>query len=116
MANNQLETRGYVPQKGDVIMSDLMTFIGGAAVGTLVTYLVKNEEARKAVEGFIDGLGKRFTDLVHRATPAREDEIEEAAAEPAEAAEQKPKATKRATRPRRVAKAKKSDAEETPIH
>ena len=94
-------------------MSDLMTFIGGAAVGTLVTYLVKNEEARKTVEGFIDGVGKRFTDLVHRATPVTEKVAEQAEAEPAA---EKPKKTKRATRARRVSKAKTADAEEPPIH
>jgi hypothetical protein len=52
-------------------MSDLMTFIGGAAVGTLVTYLAKNEEARKTTERFIDGLGTSFTDFLHRITPQR---------------------------------------------
>jgi excinuclease UvrABC nuclease subunit len=97
-------------------MSDLLTFIGGAAVGTLVTYLVKNEEARNTVERFIDGVGKRFTDLVQRATPDTEHAAEQAAAEPAAEAAEKPKAAKRATRPRRVSKAKKADAGETPIH
>ena len=97
-------------------MSDLMTFIGGAAVGTLVTYLVKNEEARKTVEDFIDGVGKGFTDLLHRATPNTEQEAEQAAAEPTAEAAEKTKPAKRATRPRRVSKAKKADAEETSIH
>jgi hypothetical protein len=97
-------------------MSDLMTFIGGAAVGTLVTYLVKNEEARKAVDEFIDGVGKRFTDLVHRATPKTEEVVKQAESEPAAKAAEKPKAAKRATRPRRVSKAKKADAEDTPMH
>ena len=97
-------------------MSDFMTFIGGAAVGTLVTYLVKNEEARKAVDGFINGVGKRFTDLVHRATPKAEEVVEQAEAEPAAEAAEKPKAAKRSARPRRVSKVKKADAEETPIH
>ncbi|MGD8590314.1 MAG: hypothetical protein PVG22_15925 [Chromatiales bacterium] len=97
-------------------MSDLITFIGGAAVGTLVTYLVKNEEARKAVEGFIDGMGKRFTDLMHRATPNPGEAAEQAEAEPVAEAAAKPKAAKRATRPRRVSKAKKVDAEDTSIH
>ena len=97
-------------------MSDLLTFIGGAAVGTLVTYLVKNEEARKAVEGFIDGVGKRFTDLLHGATPKTEEVVEQAEAEPVVEAAEKPKAAKGATRPRRVSKAKKVDAEEPPMH
>jgi hypothetical protein len=97
-------------------MSDLMTFIGGAAVGTLVTYLVKNEEARKAVDGFIDGVGKRFTDLVQRTTPKTEEVAEQAEAEPVAEAEEKPKAAKRASRPRRVSKVKKADAGETPVH
>jgi len=94
-------------------MSDLLTFIGGAAVGTLVTYLVKNEQARKTVDGFIDGAGKRFTDLLQRATP---ETAGQAAPEPATQATEKPKTAKRAARPSRAAKAKKPHAEEPPIH
>jgi hypothetical protein len=97
-------------------MSDLLTFIGGAAVGTLVTYLVKNEQARKTVDGFIDGVGKRFTDLLQRATPETTETAGQAAPEPTVQATEKPKTAKRAARPSRAAKAKKPHAEETPIH
>mgnify|MGYP001816430806 CR=1 FL=1 len=53
-------------------MSDLLTFIGGAAVGTLVTYLAKNPEARKTAERFIDGMGEAFTGFLQRMTPGAE--------------------------------------------
>jgi hypothetical protein len=97
-------------------MSDFMTFLGGAAVGTLVTYLAKNEEARKAVDGFVDGVGKRFTDVLRRVTPKTEEVAEEAEAEPVAETQAKPRPAKRVTRPRRVAKAKKEVAEGTPVH
>ena len=97
-------------------MSDFLTFMGGAAVGTLVTYLVKNDEARKAVDGFVDGVGKWFTNVLHRATPKTEEVVAEAEAEPVVETEPKPIPAKRATRPRRVTKAKKEVAQETPVH
>jgi hypothetical protein len=97
-------------------MSDLFTFIGGAAVGTLVTYLVKNEEARKTVDGFIDGVGKQFTDLLHRVTPGKPAEAEAVEAETVMQPEAKPEPVKKAARPRRTAKVKKVVAEENPVH
>jgi hypothetical protein len=97
-------------------MSDLITFIGGAAVGTLVTYLVKNEEARKTAEQFIDSVGTAFTDFLHRMTPdkARQSETTERAA--AQESTEPPEPIKKATRARRAAKPKKTQGEEKPMH
>lgn len=97
-------------------MSDLMTFIGGAAVGTLVTYLAKNEEARKTVDRFIDGMGKSFTDFLHRMTPNVAEKTVNAEAETAQATVEEAAPAKKTTRPRRRAKVKKAVAEENPIH
>jgi hypothetical protein len=97
-------------------MSDVLTFIGGAAVGTLVTYLAKNEEARKTVDGFIDGVGKKFTDLLQRVTPGKEEPTVASEAEPITDTVAKPAPAKKVTRPRKTAKAKKVITEENPVH
>ena len=91
-------------------MSDLMTFIGGAAVGALVTYVSKNEEARKAVEHFIDSTGDAFTAYVRRITPGRQEAAEELSKE--QAAEP----VKKTARSRKVPKAANKAAVENSIH
>ncbi|MEN8167408.1 MAG: hypothetical protein ABFR65_08035 [Pseudomonadota bacterium] len=97
-------------------MSDLMTFIGGAAVGTLVTYLAKNEEARKKVEHFIDGMGEAFTDFLHRMTPGAAEKTAGPENEPESETVEKAAPVRKAARPRRKAKAKKVVTEEKSIH
>ena len=103
-------------------MSDLMTFIGGAAVGTLVTYLTKNEEARHTVERFIDSAGTNITAMLRKLTPG---ESEKAEPKPSKA---KPKprpraktarksaAARKPATTRRVPKAKKTIVEGKAIH
>ncbi len=97
-------------------MSDLMSFIGGAAVGTLVTYLSKNEEARKKVEHFIDGMGEAFTDFLHRMTPGAGEKTAGSAQEPDKETVEKAAPVRKPPRPRRAAKAKKVMPEEKSIH
>lgn len=97
-------------------MSDLMTFIGGAAVGTLVTYLAKNEDARKTAERFIDGMGLAFTDFLHRMTPDRVKQNAESEFEPESKATEKPAAARKPIRGRKAAKAKKAGSAEKPVH
>jgi hypothetical protein len=95
-------------------MSDLMTFIGGAAVGTLVTYIAKNKEARQTVENFVDGVGAAFTETLHRLTPEKEEQT--VAPKTKQKVEKDERAkTARKTR-RQTAKAKKVTTEEMPIH
>lgn len=97
-------------------MSDLMTFVAGAAVGTLVTYLAKNDEARKTAERFIDGMGASFTDLLHRLTPERTDQAVSADEEPESETVEKTTPPRKSTRGGRVAKAKKPGTEGKPVH
>jgi hypothetical protein len=97
-------------------MSDLMTFIGGAAVGTLVTYLAKNEDARKKVEHFIDGVGEAFTDFLHRMTPGAGEKTAGSAHEPDNETVEKAAPVRKTTRPRRAAKAKKVMTEGKSVH
>ena len=97
-------------------MSDMLTFIGGAAVGTLVTYLAKNEEARKSVERFIDGMGTSFIDLIKRLTPHAEEQTQASEAEPMAETPDKATSTRNTARPRRTAKPKKPLSGESPIH
>jgi hypothetical protein len=94
----------------------MLTFIGGAAVGTLVTYLAKNEEARKNVEKFIDGMGSSFIGLIKRLTPEHEEQT--AASETETTAETPQRATpaSKTARPRRAAKPKRPVSGESPIH
>ena len=49
----------------------LATLFTGAAVGALVTYIAKDEHARKTAEGFIDATGQAFVALLGRITPER---------------------------------------------
>lgn len=97
-------------------MSDLMSFIGGAAVGTLVTYLAKNEDARKTVEHFIDGVGVAFTDFLHRMTPGTAEQTAGSEIEPDNKTGEKAEPVRKTTRPGRVAKAKKVVTQEKPVH
>jgi hypothetical protein len=98
-------------------MSSLISFIGGAAVGTLVTYLAKNEEARKTVDRFIEGMGESFTGFLHRMTPTKAEKPVSAEAEPVQTiVEEAAPAKKKPTRPRRTAKAKKVTEAEKPLH
>ena len=97
-------------------MSDLMTFIGGAAVGTLVTYLTKNEAARKKVERFVDGVGESFTDFLHRMTPGSTEQTAGAENDPENETMEKAAPARKTTRPKRVTKAKKVKPEEKSVH
>ena len=97
-------------------MSDLMTFIGGAAVGTLVTYLAKNEDARKTVERFIDGVGVAFTDFLRRMTPGSAGQTASSEIEPDSETVEKAEPVRKTTRAKRVAKAKKVVPEEKSVH
>ena len=81
-------------------------------VGTLVTYLAKNEEARKTTERFVDGVGASFTDFLHRVTPERASKPTEADAEPERTVAEKPKPAKA----RRAARPKPSETAEKPVH
>lgn len=53
--------------------------ITGAAMGALVTYITKDEEARKTVERFIDGTGDAFQAFLRRITPEKTAGVEDAA-------------------------------------
>ncbi|MEN8180679.1 MAG: hypothetical protein ABFS39_18945 [Pseudomonadota bacterium] len=97
-------------------MSDLMTFIGGAAVGTLVTYMAKNEHTRKTVERFIDGVGVTFTDFLHRMTPDRKEQTASSDVEPEGETMGKAEPVKKATRGGRGTKAKKAATDGKPVH
>lgn len=97
-------------------MSDMLTFIGGAAVGSLITYLSKNEEARKSVEHFIDSMGSAFTDFVKRVTPGESKQAEASETETTAEVADKPPPAKRTTRPRKATKPKKPLSEESAIH
>lgn len=55
----------------------IATLITGAAVGALVIYITKDEDARKAMERFIDGSGHMFKALLRRITPEKTGEFPE---------------------------------------
>ena len=103
-------------------MSDLMTFIGGAAVGTLVTYLTKNEEARQTVERFIDSAGTNITAMLRKFIPGESEKLEPKPTKakpkprPRVKTAAKPAAARKPTTARRVPKAKKATAEGKAIH
>jgi len=97
-------------------MSDMFTFIGGAAVGSLLTYMTKNKDSREAVENFIDGIADVFTNFLRQITPDTKDKNtrKETGAE-----KEKVKTTKTAkktTGARRVTKKKKTVTSKKPLH
>jgi len=49
----------------------ITSLIIGAAIGALVTYITKDEDARKTVERFIDGAGDAFQAFLKRITPEK---------------------------------------------
>jgi hypothetical protein len=49
----------------------------GAAIGALVTYITKDDDARKTVGRFIDGAGGAFKGFVQRITPEKTAEARE---------------------------------------
>jgi len=51
----------------------LAALMTGAAVGGLVTYVVKDEQVRKSVEDFIDGTGAAFSRLLQKMTPNQDE-------------------------------------------
>ena len=89
-------------------MSDLMTFIGGAAVGAFVTYLTKNEDARKSVEHFVDSTGQAFTDFLGRVTPGSSELGSRSMPKPERKAEKKGGPARKPVHRKRTANAKKS--------
>ncbi|MDJ0807994.1 MAG: hypothetical protein QNJ78_14325 [Gammaproteobacteria bacterium] len=97
-------------------MSTLMTFVGGALVGTLVTYLAKNEEARKTTERFVDAVGAAFTDYLHRVTPHSEKQEIEPDPEPPSDAPEKPTQARKQPRGSRSVKTKKTATTESSVH
>jgi len=84
----------------------MFTFIGGAAVGSLLTYMAKNQETSETVENFIDAMGRAFTDLLRRITPDTQDinTREEVCADKSK--KDKTKTVKKTARTKRVAKKK----------
>lgn len=96
-------------------MSDFLTFIGGAAVGTFITYLTKNEEARKSVERFIDSAGQAFTDFLRRVTPVSSGQASDSTAGPERKTAKKGKPAGKPAQSRRTAKAQKT-TRQTSIH
>jgi len=97
-------------------MSDLMTFIGGAAVGTLVTYLTKNEDARKSVEHFIDGMGQAFTDFLGRVTPDASKQPSSSGVEPPRKPANKARPARKPGQRGSTAKAKKTTTGRASVH
>jgi len=55
--------------------------LAGAALGTLLTYITKDEELRKTVENFYDGCVDSFKSFLVRMTPEKGDTQLETSAE-----------------------------------
>lgn len=68
----------------------LATLVTGAAVGTLVIYVTKDEDARKTMERFIDGTGEAFMAFLRRITPEKTGDIHKESGAEIAVAEKKP--------------------------
>jgi len=94
----------------------MFTFIGGAAVGSLLTYMAKNKDTREAVENFIDGMGEVFTDLLRQITPDTKDQNTRQESDPEKEKMKKAKTVKKTTRSRHMANKKKETTAEKSLH
>jgi len=97
-------------------MSDVFTFIGGVAVGSLIARMAKNKKTRVAVEHFIDGMGQVFSDFLHQITPSVKDTniIEDSESDNVKM--KSAKTVKKTSRSGRVSKKKKDTSAKMPLH